>query len=161
MIERIVATVLALGAYAIANMWFTPQATLIAGQAAGRQFENSDVAYTTSVYTFNLLTVASGVLTLFLLAILTLIWWRPVRDLIERVRQGMVTALFVAVALATFATPNIGHAFFEKVDRTEIVPILPNESAFWIPDVGDNKRSQVQMDSEAYLNDNKVALRRF
>lgn len=38
---------------------------------------------------------------------------------------------------------------------------MPNESAFYIPDVGANKTGQVQFGSEAYLEERKVASKRF
>lgn len=53
------------------------------------------------------------------------------------------------------------QAFFEKTDRTEVYLILPNESAFWIPDNGANKDTQTKMDSEAYLEANKLSVKRF
>jgi hypothetical protein len=52
-------------------------------------------------------------------------------------------------------------AYYDKTDYTEAYTILPNESAFWIPDVGANKDSQASMESEAFLVANKIALKRF
>ena len=37
---------------------------------------------------------------------------------------------------------------------------MPNESAFWVPDIGDN-RSQDAFDSASYLEKNKIAAKRF
>jgi len=68
--------------------------------------------------------------------------------------------LLAAGSIVLIGTAD-GRAFFEKVDRTEIYPILPNQSAFWIPEVGAVKDKQEQMDSESFLNDNKVQLNRF
>ncbi len=39
--------------------------------------------------------------------------------------------------------------------------MLPNESAFWIPDTGANAATQTNMDSEAYFQANKIATKRF
>jgi len=52
-------------------------------------------------------------------------------------------------------------AFADTTDKTEAYTILPNESAFFIPDTGANKESQAQFDSEAYLQDKKIAVKRF
>ena len=38
---------------------------------------------------------------------------------------------------------------------------MPNESAFWVPDVGDNQSSQAAFASADYLNKNKIASKRF
>ena len=53
------------------------------------------------------------------------------------------------------------QAYYDKTDYTEAYTILPNESAFWIPDAGANKDNQAQFDSEAYLQANKIAVKRF
>jgi len=53
------------------------------------------------------------------------------------------------------------QAYFDTVDKTEGYFILPNESAFWIPDVGANKDSQGRFEGVDYLNANKVAAKRF
>ena len=69
---------------------------------------------------------------------------------------------FLATALAGLIFwQTSAYAYYDKNDVTEAYTILPNESAFWIPDVGANKDNQAKLDSEAYLNDNKVALKRF
>ncbi|HEV2549919.1 MAG TPA: SPFH domain-containing protein [Stellaceae bacterium] len=67
----------------------------------------------------------------------------------------------VHLAEADHERPRSAHAYYDKNDFTEAYTILPNESAFWIPDAGANKENQAQLESEAYLNANKVALKRF
>ncbi len=59
------------------------------------------------------------------------------------------------------AHPQKALAFADTTDKTEAYTILPNESAFFIPDTGANKESQAQFDSEAYLQDKKIAVKRF
>ena len=66
-------------------------------------------------------------------------------------------ALLVGLGLSTTGC----SAFFDKTDRTEAYTILPNQTAFWVPDVGANKDAQVKLDSEDYYNANKVASKRF
>ena len=71
---------------------------------------------------------------------------------------------FIATLLATTVfvySCNISQAFYAQTDKTEAYTILPNESAFWIPDVGNNKDSQAKLDSEAYYEANKLAMKRF
>jgi hypothetical protein len=63
------------------------------------------------------------------------------------------------LALGISAAP--AYAYYDKTDYAEAYTILPNESAFWVPDVGDNKDSQGQFDSESYLAANKLAVKRF
>jgi hypothetical protein len=48
----------------------------------------------------------------------------------------------------------------QVLDYTEAYIILPNESAFWIPDAGANKDTQARFESEEYLNANKVPVKR-
>lgn len=65
----------------------------------------------------------------------------------------------LGAALLSGVSP--ANAYYDKADYTEAYTILPNESAFWIPDVGANKDNQAQLDSADYLNANKVSLKRF
>ena len=91
-----------------------------------------------------------GIPLLVLLAVLAAIWWRPVRR--------WLAPLLVA---GLIAAPLPAAAYYDKSDFTEAYTILPNESGFWIPDLGANKDTQAQFESEAYLNANRVALKRF
>jgi SPFH domain / Band 7 family len=68
------------------------------------------------------------------------------------------------VALILFvllASGSQAFAFYDKVDRAEAIYILPDESFFWVPDVGDNKNSQVKLNSEEYYAANKLPVKRF
>jgi hypothetical protein len=94
-----------------------------------------------------------GIPFVLLLIVVVLIWLGPLR----RFLAG--AAMFVTLCGLVGAPP--AQAYYDKTDYTEAYTILPNESAFWIPDVGANKDNQAQLESEAYLNANKVALKRF
>jgi hypothetical protein len=159
MIGRVVGTVIVTLLYGWGLMAYTPRAALVTGDAASRQFDNTDAGYLSAVNTLNLFSAAGTVMTLLFVGVLALIWYKPVRDAL---RRG-VHAIFVLLAgcAALLSGTSDGCAFFEKVDRTEIYPILPNQSAFWIPEVGAVRDRQVQIDSEAFLNENKVQLNRF
>jgi hypothetical protein len=159
MIGRVIGTVVTTLIYGWVMMAYSPQATLIAGQAAGRQLDNTDEGYLSAVYTMNIFSAIGTVMTVIFIAILAAIWFKPVKDAIRKVSRSLAVLLAIAGALLVGATDS--QAFFEKVDRTEIYPILPNQSAFWIPEVGAVKDKQVQVDSEAFLNENKVQLNRF
>jgi hypothetical protein len=153
MTGRIVASVISLVVYGWLNSAYSPIATLASGKVAGGQFANDDTAFLTTNYITGLLTGLSGALTFVLLVVLLLIWVGPAKRLFR-------SALMLAV-LVLFAASDDAHAFFEKTERTEAYTIMPNESAFWIPDVGANKDSQAQLESESYLNANKLAVKRF
>ena len=159
MIARVIGTVVATLLYGWIMMVYSPQATLITAETAGQQFNNSDAGYLAAIHTMNLFSAVGTVMTVLFVAILAVIWYRPVRDLFTRGSQML--AVLLATAGALILGTSDGRAFFEKADRTEIYPILPNQSAFWIPEVGAVKDNQVQMDSEAFLNANKVQLNRF
>lgn len=73
--------------------------------------------------------------------------------------MNMKLATIMFAAAAVIASPS--YAYFDTTDVTEAYTILPNESAFWIPDTGDNASSQAKMDSEAYYEANKIAIKRF
>jgi hypothetical protein len=90
-------------------------------------------------------------LTLALLGVLALIWFKPVRA-----HQTDNDSGYRAICdhRALLAGTTDSKAFFDKTDKTEAYTILPNQSAFWIPDVGANLANQAQMDSEALYNAN-------
>jgi hypothetical protein len=159
MVGRVIGTVITTLLYGWAMMAYTPQAALITGEAAGHQLNNTDSGYLTAVYTMSFLSATGTIMTVIFVGVLAAIWFKPVREAIKRTSQA--TAVLLAAAAALVLGTGDGRAFFEKVDRTEIYPILPNQSAFWIPEVGASKDKQVQMDSEAFLNENKVQLSRF
>ena len=146
------ATILAVLLYGWINLLLYPPATLLSGQAAGRQFANSDTGYVAATLGMRLLGHL-GVPFVILLAVIVAIWLGPVRRVLG--------AAAVAAALSALFSAPAAQAYYDKSDYTEAYTILPNESAFWIPDVGANKDNQAQLESEAYLNANKVALKRF
>src|SRR4249920_2756519 len=93
-----------------------------------------------------------GIPLVILLAVLVAIWWIPARRWLT---PGATAVLFVLLA----AAPN-AWAYYDKTDYTEAIYILPNQSAFVIPDAGANKDSQAQFISLDYLKANKIAAKR-
>ena len=152
-IWRLVSTFISAGFYWLITNAYTPVATIIAGQEAGNQFVPSDSDYVQAVWANSLLSGVNGILSLIFGLVLMAIWFDPVKRGIK-----FVLAALAAGGMLVAVMPNTAHAFAEKADRTEAYTILPNESAFWIPDVGDNKSKEAQIDSADYLNANKVAL---
>ena len=65
----------------------------------------------------------------------------------------------LVLGLGAYTTP--AWAFYSTTDVTEVVYILPNWSAFFIPDTGANKDSQSNFGSVDYLNSNKIPAKRF
>jgi len=148
---RVILSIAAILAYGWANILLRPAATVLAAGEAGKQFANSDAAAVTSVWGMSLFG-RLGVSLLVLLAVLVWIWWRPAR-------RALAAWLTAAALLLLPVHP--AAAYYDKTDYTEAYTILPNETGFWIPDAGANKDSQAQFESEAYLNANRVALKRF
>lgn len=132
-----------------ANWLLRPASTVISGDVAGLQFSNSNVAYVGANAAMALFGHL-GIPLLVLLVVILAIWWKPLRTF-----WGAFALLLVSAGLHPAA------AYYEKADYAEAYTILPNESAFWIPDAGNNKDSQAQFDSEQYFNANRVALKRF
>jgi len=155
MISRIFGSFLALVIYGFLMNLYNPIATLITGQAAGNQFANSDAAYLTTMYTFSLFSGANALLSIALFIVLIAIWVKPTKNFFVAMTTG-------ALALAIFAyQPNRAYAYVDTADKTEVYTILPNQTAFWVPDVGANKDTQSQFESEDYYNERKIASKRF
>lgn len=146
--SRGVATVVVLIGWMAVNWFLNVAAPVVSAELAGKQFENSNVSYGVSRLAtfFN----GSGLSLLVVGIVLLAIWWRPLKGLFAG-----------AAVIALLVIPLSAHAYYEKSDYTEAYTILPNESAFWIPDVGANKDSQVKLDSADYLRANKIAAKRF
>ncbi len=151
---RGLASVALFGFYGVVNSLVYPIATLASGKLAGKQLANDDASYLISTYGVNFFSHIGWPLWLALL-FLGMIWWAPAKALVRAIVAGAVASLMLIII------PHPAVAYYEKTDWPEIYYILPNESAFWIPDVGANKDAQAKFMSEEYLNENKIAAKRF
>jgi len=148
----------ALAVYGGVSLLYRPVATIVAGDAAAGQFQNSDHSALAAQWTSGAFTGFGVLLTVLLVIALALIWRAPVMRWLGGAR--LLAPLAVLAALGA-SHPQKALAFADTTDKTEAYTILPNESAFFIPDTGANKDSQAQFDSEAYLQDKKIAVKRF
>lgn len=146
MLGRLFLSGVVVGVYAAANFMFNVAAPVVAGDLAGLQMRDSNVAYGASA--FARFFTGDGLPLIVVLATLTVIWWKPMR------------AWLAAAAVVVLCVSPV-HAYWDSTDVTEAYTILPNESAFWIPDVGANKESQAHLESADYLRSNKIAAKRF
>jgi SPFH domain / Band 7 family len=153
---RSIGSILLFGVYGFVNGLVYPVATLAAGKVAGRQFESNDGSYLVSTYGMNFFGHVGWPFWAFLI-LLGMIWIAPARALIRQIAKAATAGL----AILVIASPMTADAYYDKTDWPEIYYILPNESAFWIPDVGDNKTDQKKFMSEEYLDTNKIAAKRF
>ena len=122
---RLIGSVVAILLYGWINHVLNPVATLLTAQMAGKQFDNSDTSYVASGFGMNFFSHI-GIPSVVLLVVLAAIWWRPVR--------GLSRAALLIGGIAAATQP--ASAYYDKTDFTEAYTILPNESAFWIPDAG-------------------------
>jgi hypothetical protein len=153
MFARIVASLAAIGVYGLTMMLLLPRLLLSSGRVAGGQLDNSDSSFVGATVQMGLNSRFGALPAVVLAIVLLAIWWGPLRRRFGGRAITTVLCLLAGIAPA--------QAYYDKTDYTEAYTILPNESAFWIPDAGANKDSQTQFDSEAYLNANKVPLKRF
>ena len=159
-LARAVATVAALIVWGYVNFLMSVGAPLVTGRMAAQQFANSDAAYIRSQYGINLFSWLGGVTTLALLVVIALLWWAPLRRRAGSGGPRMVAVpLFAVLGIGLAAAP--AQAYYDKNNYTEVYFILPNESAFFIPDVGANQKTQAAFGSEEYLRNNKIAAKRF
>ena len=152
MINRLVLTVVAFVAWRLAAFFLGVEANLSTGRAATGQFENSDLAYGLISLNFGMFRGINVIFSIALVAALVWIWWRPMMNRTKRITAGAVLMMIVGTS---------AQAFYATTDVTEVYYVLPNQSAFFIPDVGANRDNQAQFGSVDYLNQNKVAAKRF
>ena len=151
---RAFASLAAVLLYGWINFLLHSTATLASGKIAGKQFDNSDMSYITSYFGMNFFKDLSIPVVVLLLVIVA-IWWAPFK---QKSKFNGTSALILCILLFTAAD---SFGYYDKQDFTEAYFILPNESAFFIPDVGANKDNQSQFGSEAYLKENKIPAKRF
>jgi len=152
LVGRGIATVAAILIYGWVNFLVSPVGTILSGDAAVGQLQNSDVAYVTSIWGMRFFG-NFGLPFILLLVVVAAIWWLPARRWLTAIRGA-------AVLLALTAAAPHAWAYYDKNDYTEAIYILPNQSAFVIPDAGANKDAQAQFMSLDYLKANKVAAKR-
>ena len=163
MFGRFVGSFFACMTYYVMEFVISPMTTLGMGKVAGQQLEASDSSYLMASAWMNGLHVVDMFAVWLLVAILFLIWFKPLKDFIMSYKNDAKDAtkiILVAAGLMFLFTPH-AKAYYNTYDYAENIYILPNESAFYIPDVGDNKTSQAAFMSEQYLKENKIASKRF
>jgi len=161
LILRGIVTLLAVLVWGWIVFLYNTMSPLVSGPLAGRQFENTDSGFVVAQYGMRLFSWLGAMSTLALLAVLVAIWWGPIRQRLDRDTVKRLTFGILPVLVFYLAGTASALAYFDTTDKTEAYFILPNESAFWIPDVGANKDSQGRFEGVDYLNANKVAAKRF
>lgn len=151
-ILRIIVTALVLLGWGWAVTASSVQQHLSAGSIGASQLANSDQGYIASQFWITAFHGVNAATTALGVAVLVALWWKPGRLLIA--------ALSVAALMLALMAPE-ASAYYDKTDYAEPYFILPNESAFFIPDVGANKDSQSSFGSIDYLNANKIAAKRY
>jgi len=160
MFGRAIWTLISFVIWSVVDMVIIPSQTILAGAVAGQQFENSNTSYLISQGSQHLISGLSGFVSLALLIALIIIWWKPFRNLFTADAVKVIIVTFLVGSGLVLTTPT-AKAYYDKSDYNESYFILPNESAFYVPDVGANKDSQNKFGSEAYYNENKIAAKRF
>jgi hypothetical protein len=150
---RIISTGLVGAIAATVNALVNAPATIMLGEITGKQFESTNSAYLATQAAFQSVSVARTLIAGLALLVVFLIWVGPVK----RGIAGLLAMLLFGLVIA----PQPASAYYADNDYAETFMVLPNESAFWLPDVGNNKDSQVRFGSEDYYAANKIAAKRF
>ncbi len=150
---RVVGSVLLLLVWGFATFVPDDVRGLELGKVAALQLRASDAAYYASVAQTAFWS-RFGMGTGLLVVLLLVLWWAPLR-------RAMAVVAPLAILVAVACGPKPALAYYAQQDYAEPYLIMPNESAFWVPDVGDNKSAQQAFDSSEYLNANKIATKRF
>lgn len=137
--------------------WYVP---VLSGENAVQQLNNSDTDFVSSMAVARYLHLASTGWTVLCLTVLAAIWVGPVSRFFKKVNIQTLGAILLSVAVAT-APMHQAHAYYSKSNYSDVVEILPNWTAFAIPETGKNLDSQGKFQSEDYLNKNKVAEKRY
>jgi hypothetical protein len=140
--------------YGWVNFVINTSTTPLSAELAGQQFDNSDLSYLTSAFGFRFF-ASLGLPILVLILVLIVIWWSYLKPYLTKI------FLPVLAILSLLFSGTQTRAYYDRTDYSEAVFILPNESSFFIPDVGANKDTQAKFGSLEYLESNKIAAKRF
>lgn len=147
-------SILVLAVYWAIAALFGPIETLTLGNVAGDQFDNSTAAYLIATSAFTGFGFVHAAALFGLVVSLIIIWAEDVMAFLGRL---IIPALLLVVMFHN----GQAWAYADVADKTEAYTILPNQSAFWVPDVGANKDDQKQFESESYYAERKIASKRF
>lgn len=124
----------------------------VAGRIAARQFQDSDwPAAETALAATSLDGGGTVIAGLSVLAV-ALIWLAG--------RSGRGLAALSAALVLVELRPDGAQAYYDTRDYPEFIEVLPNQTAFLIPEVGETKSGQAAFMSEQFLNERKVAMKR-
>jgi len=155
MFKRILGSFVAILVYGWINTILSPVLAVVNADTAGKQFDGSNASYMQAVWTFGFTSLVGQLLTLGLLLVLLLIWWKSLKELVSHLMVPALVLIASAAGMLSLSSEK-SYAFFNSTDKTEFFPVKPNWSAFWIPGQGDVKNNQAQLNSEDFLFKNKV-----
>lgn len=180
MFIRILSTAILLMLSSWLAFGFDTLAPIIHSNSAVLQFDPSNTAYIESSTIPRAYAFLRDVLFFVLACLMYLTWRKPLHvlfatdmgDALPENRRneprgpknddwkgkGGVGAIVLALLLLS-AQPSL--AYYQSSDYADPFFILTNQSAFYIPDVGDNKTNQQAFGSEAYYQEKKIPAKRF
>ena len=123
-----------------------------AGRIAARQFRDADWPAAETAWAASALDGGSTFAAVLSVAAIAAIWLVG--------RRGAGIAGLAVVAVLVEARPEPAKAYYDTRDYPEFVEVLPNQTAFLIPEVGESKSGQAAFMSEQFLNERKVAMKR-
>jgi hypothetical protein len=88
MLTKLLTTVAAFVVYGIAEAVYNPVQTVLSGEVAGHQFDNSDLSYVGTMLSFNLLNGVGGLFSIALVIALVVIWASTVVNLFKNANSG-------------------------------------------------------------------------
>lgn len=158
LIWRVLLSLLVVGAWTGLGSVVNTVGALTLGPLAVDQFNNSAAGYV-AMQAANGMNSATGIIIgIAALLLLLAIWLKPLKWGTHWLVYGKVTT--TALLLAILAAPDPSAAYYSKTDYAEWMVILPDQSAFLIPEVGANRDTQAQFGSAEYLSANKVPMKR-
>src|SRR5579859_6676308 len=92
------------------NLLISAPATLVSGQVAGGQFDNSNASYFSTIGTISAFHGLGMIVTVIGAFLLIMLWWGPLKRLL--------IGLSAAVLAFGLVTANPAYAYFNTTDKT-------------------------------------------
>ncbi len=119
LVGRGIATVAAVLIYGWVDFLFYPESTILSGDAAVSQLQNSDVAYVTSIWGMRFFGNL-GIPFIGLLAVLAAIWWLPAKRRLTAMRGAAVL-----LGAHRGRAPCVGLLRQKRLHRGDLHPAEP------------------------------------
>lgn len=158
MIYKYILTAILVAAYwLVRDAFFPAYQTIVLGANSVLQLNPSDAHYLHVYFTGRFVRALPLMISVIFAAAICVVWWDNIKSAYSKVKAAWVWPIMAAVLCLV---PNSADAYYSKTNFAETMIVLPNQSAFLVPEVGDNLTNQAQFSAAQYRALQKIGQKR-